>query len=150
MSLLRAREAVMRRFRPGLRQRGVTEQQWRILRALAAGAPLEVTALVSATCMLAPSVSRILPELEARHLVIRRRVEGDRRRVVVALAPDGLRMIARHGPDSEEVYDDIARRYGRARLARLFALLRELESVLDEPTASGPRAALRRRSAKSS
>ena len=35
MALLRAREAVMRRFRPGLRCHGVTEQQWRVLRALA-------------------------------------------------------------------------------------------------------------------
>ncbi len=35
MALLRAREAVMRRFRPGLRDHGVTEQQWRVLRALA-------------------------------------------------------------------------------------------------------------------
>src|SRR5208283_3623306 len=36
MSLLRAREAVMRHFRPSLRRHGLTEQQWRILRALAA------------------------------------------------------------------------------------------------------------------
>src|SRR6266849_5130597 len=35
MSLLRAREAVMRHFRPSLRDHGLTEQQWRILRALA-------------------------------------------------------------------------------------------------------------------
>ena len=35
MSLLRAREAVMRQFRPSLREHGLTEQQWRILRALA-------------------------------------------------------------------------------------------------------------------
>jgi len=36
MSLLRAREAVMRQFRPSLRRHDLTEQQWRILRALAA------------------------------------------------------------------------------------------------------------------
>ena len=36
MSLLRAREAVMRQFRPSLRSHGLTEQQWRILRALLA------------------------------------------------------------------------------------------------------------------
>ena len=36
MSLLRAREAVMRQFRPSLRNHGLTEQQWRILRALTA------------------------------------------------------------------------------------------------------------------
>ena len=45
MSLLRAREAVMRQFRPALRQHGLTEQQWRILRALAAVETIEATEL---------------------------------------------------------------------------------------------------------
>src|SRR5215475_8660907 len=69
MALLRAREAVMRRFRPALRAHGVTEQQWRILRALAHSGPLEVTALAEATFLLAPSLSRIVPDLEARGLI---------------------------------------------------------------------------------
>ena len=45
MSLLRAREAVMRQFRPSLRNHGLTEQQWRILRALTAVEAIEVTEL---------------------------------------------------------------------------------------------------------
>ena len=45
MSLLRAREAVMRHFRPSLRDHGLTEQQWRILRALASIDAIEVTEL---------------------------------------------------------------------------------------------------------
>src|ERR1700751_1542936 len=45
MLLLRAREAVMRQFRPSLRSHGLTEQQWRILRALAAIDAIEVTEL---------------------------------------------------------------------------------------------------------
>ena len=32
MMLMRAREGVMRRFRPHLRGHGLTDQQWRILR----------------------------------------------------------------------------------------------------------------------
>ncbi len=66
MALLRTREAVMRLFRPGLRSHGVTEQQWRILRALAHAGPMEVTELAEATFLLAPSLSRILPDLEKR------------------------------------------------------------------------------------
>src|SRR5579872_2236199 len=85
MSLLRTREAVMRRFRPGLRAHGVTEQQWRILRALAGQEPLEVKALAARTCLLAPSVSRILPDLEARDLIVRRPVATDLRRSAVTL-----------------------------------------------------------------
>src|SRR5438105_334324 len=34
MALLRAREAVMRHFRPSLQAAGLTEQQWRTMRAL--------------------------------------------------------------------------------------------------------------------
>jgi homoprotocatechuate degradation regulator HpaR len=134
MALLRAREAVMRRFRPGLRRRGVTEQQWRILRALAHSGPLEVTALAQATCLLAPSLSRILPDLEARGLVSRRQLDSDLRRALVALEPRGLKLIAAHAPDSEDIYDAIARSFGRERLEQLFTLLRELETTLDAET----------------
>ena len=66
MSLLRAREAVMRQFRPSLRNHGLTEQQWRILRALAAVETIEVTELARTAFLLGPSLSRILRDLEAR------------------------------------------------------------------------------------
>src|SRR6185312_6869734 len=75
MALLRTREAVMRLFRPGLRGRGVTEQQWRILRSLAHTGPMEVTELAEATCLLGPSLSRILPDMEKRQLVGRKQVD---------------------------------------------------------------------------
>ncbi len=65
MSLLRAREAVMRQFRPSLRSHGLTEQQWRILRALAAVDTIEVTELARMAFLLGPSLSRILRDLEA-------------------------------------------------------------------------------------
>ena len=52
MSLLRAREAVMRQFRPSLRNHGLTEQQWRILRALTAVDAIEVTELARVAFLL--------------------------------------------------------------------------------------------------
>jgi homoprotocatechuate degradation regulator HpaR len=139
MALLRARAAVMRRFRPGLRSRGVTEQQWRILRALAHSGPLEVTALAASTFLLAPSLSRILPELESRGYISRRQLDSDLRRAVVCLEPKGLQLIAAHAPDSEGVYDAIARSFGQERLEQLFKLLRELEETLAAETASAAR-----------
>src|SRR5437868_14462175 len=77
MSLLRAREAVMRQFRPSLRNHGLTEQQWRILRALTAVETIEVTELARTAFLLGPSLSRILRDLEARQLVERK--IGERR-----------------------------------------------------------------------
>jgi homoprotocatechuate degradation regulator HpaR len=122
----------MRRFRPGLRNHGVTEQQWRVLRALAHSGPLSITELANATCLLPPSLSRILPDLEARTLIRRKQADADLRRSVISLEPKGLRLIATHAPYSEEIYDGIEAHFGAARLAQLFELLRELESSLAE------------------
>jgi hypothetical protein len=47
MQLMRAREAVMRRFRPHLASHGFSEQQWRVLRALADAGELEIGALAA-------------------------------------------------------------------------------------------------------
>ena len=131
MALLRTREAVMCLFRPGLRSRGVTEQQWRILRALAHVGPMEVTELAEATFLLGPSLSRILPDMEKRQLVSRKQVDSDLRRSVVSLEPKGLRLISSHAPDSEKIYAQIAARFGVERVTQLFTLLQELQESLD-------------------
>jgi homoprotocatechuate degradation regulator HpaR len=130
--LLRAREAVMCLFRPGLRSHGVTEQQWRIMRALAHSGSMEVTELADATFLLGPSLSRILPDMEKRQLVSRKQVESDLRRSVVSLEPKGLRLIAAHAPDSERIYSEIARRFGDERMTQLFILLQELQESLED------------------
>jgi homoprotocatechuate degradation regulator HpaR len=126
MALLRAREAVMRRFRPGLRTHGVTEQQWRVLRALAGHAALEISELASVTCLLLPSLSRILPQLESRGLIARHPVPSDLRRANLVLTSAGLDLIATHAPESEAIYRAIEQRFGTERLAQLFELLHQL------------------------
>lgn len=145
MTLLRAREAVMSLFRPGLRKLGVTEQQWRILRALAHRGPLEVTELAEATFLLAPSLSRILPDLEKRELVSRRQLDTDLRRSVMSLEPKGLKLIAAHAPYSEEMYARIAKRFGTERIEQLIGLLQELEESLAEIPLRSPQPQRRRR-----
>jgi len=147
MALLRSRESVMRLFRPGLRKLGVTEQQWRILRALAHSGPMEVTDLAEATFLLPPSLSRILPDLEKRGLIVRRPVDTDLRRSVVTLDPKGLRLIAAHAPYSEEMYARIARRFGAERTGQLLRLLHELEASLDALSREQSAGTARRRSA---
>src|SRR5881628_1357128 len=93
MSLLRAREVVMRQFRPSLRNHGLTEQQWRILRALTTVDAIEVTELARVAFLLGPSLSRILRDLEARDLIERRTAEADLRRGVVSISPKGMKLI---------------------------------------------------------
>ena len=130
MSLLRAREAVMRQFRPSLRHHGLTEQQWRILRALTAVEAIEVTELAHVAFLLGPSLSRILRDLEARHLIERRIAKADLRRAVVSISAKGLKLIEAVAPSSEAIYAEMTKRYGARKLAELQDMLHSLESTL--------------------
>lgn len=130
MALLRTREAAMRHFRPSLRDHGLTEQQWRILRALTSVESIEVSELASATFLLGPSLSRILRDLEARQLIQRRSPKSDLRRGIVSIAPAGLALIDAVAPVSESIYADITRRYGAKKLDVLHGMLIELEEEL--------------------
>jgi homoprotocatechuate degradation regulator HpaR len=132
MSLLRAREAVMRHFRPSLRDHGLTEQQWRILRALASVDTIEVTELARVAFLLGPSLSRILRDLEARHLIDRRVVKADLRRGMVSISARGLKLIEAVAPSSEAIYAAMTKRYGARKLADLQDMLAALESRLSE------------------
>jgi homoprotocatechuate degradation regulator HpaR len=132
MSLLRAREAVMRHFRPSLRRHGLTEQQWRILRALASIDAIEVTELARVAFLLGPSLSRILRDLEKRHLIERRAAKADLRRGVVSISAKGLKLIEAVAPFSEAIYAAMTRRYGARKLTDLQDMLAELEQRLLE------------------
>ncbi|MDE2364772.1 MAG: homoprotocatechuate degradation operon regulator HpaR [Hyphomicrobiales bacterium] len=138
MSLLRAREAVMRHFRPELRRYGLTEQQWRVLRALMTQPGMEVAELAESTFLLGPSLSRILRDLEGMGYIARRLDEADHRRSIISLSPDGAALIERVSPDSEAIYAEITRRFGAQRLTDLQTMLRELEALLaDGPLIDG-------------
>src|SRR5215203_2391562 len=137
MSLLRAREAVMRQFRPSLRQHGLTEQQWRILRALTAVETIEVTELARVAFLLGPSLSRILRDLEARDLIERRTAKADLRRGEVSISSKGLKLIEAVAPTSEAIYAEITSRYGARKLAELQDMLAELERGLAEMEVAG-------------
>jgi homoprotocatechuate degradation regulator HpaR len=136
MSLLRAREAVMRQFRPSLRKHGLTEQQWRILRALAAIEAAEVTELARTAFLLGPSLSRILRDLEARDLIERKTAKADQRRSMVSISEKGVKLMASVAPFSEAIYAEITRRYGARKLSELQEMLGDLEQSLAELGAS--------------
>jgi homoprotocatechuate degradation regulator HpaR len=132
MSLLRAREAVMRQFRPSLRRHDLTEQQWRILRALTAVDAIEVTELARMAFLLGPSLSRILRDLEARHLIERKLAKADLRRAMVSISAKGLKLIEAVAPTSEMIYAEITKRYGARKLTELQDMLTALEASLSE------------------
>jgi homoprotocatechuate degradation regulator HpaR len=93
MMLMRGRESVMRFFRPSLRAHDITEQQWRVLRALAFAGDCEVTELARITFLHPPSLTRILRDMQSRKLVQRISGATDRRRSIVSITPQGRELI---------------------------------------------------------
>lgn len=130
MALLQAREAAMRLFRPMLGEHDLTEQQWRVLRALnATDEPIDAGALAHRTFLLAPSLSRILGNLEGRGLIWRTTAADDQRRSLIALSPAGRQLVHAVAPRSEALYTVIEDRFGTTRLERLLGELHELATL---------------------
>ncbi len=132
MELLKAREAAMSRFRPMLRQHGLTEQQWRVIRALAAYQKIDASDLARRSFLLSPSLTRILQFLERAQLIKRSSDANDQRRSVFALTNKGRRIYDEVGPDSEMLYAEIENKFGADKLETLYALLAEFYTALAE------------------
>ena len=60
MALLRAREAVMKKFLPSLRANNLSSQQWRVIRALREKDGQDLSELSARCFLLMPSLSHIL------------------------------------------------------------------------------------------
>ena len=138
MELLKARESAMARFRPMLRSYGLTEQQWRVIRALAEFDRIDASELAERSFLLAPSLSRILQYLEQEKLIRRKANSKDQRRQVVELTAKGRRLFDRVGPASEALYADIEKAFGIDRLEQLYEILADFYNSLerDQQTSS--------------
>ncbi|MBO6901220.1 MAG: homoprotocatechuate degradation operon regulator HpaR [Rhizobiaceae bacterium] len=130
IALLRAREAVMSRFRPMLAEHGVTEQQWRTLRVLYESGTIEATELAQRACVLPPSLTRIILALEERGLLTRSRHEKDGRRVLLDITAEGRALIAAVTPESAAIYKEMETRFGKAEIERLLDQLEKLVNAL--------------------
>ena len=126
MALLRAREVIMARFRPMLARHDITEQQWRVLRVLAEGGPLEATEVAHRASILPPSLTRIIKTMEDRRFITRKKVKGDGRRALLAISPAGMALIEALLPERVAIYEAIEQRYGAKQHERLLDLLENL------------------------
>jgi homoprotocatechuate degradation regulator HpaR len=130
MELLKAREAAMSRFRPMLRSHGLTEQQWRVIRALADFENIDASELARRSFLLAPSLTRILQHLENEGIVNRSSDARDQRRSVFVLTARGQRIFDTVAPDSESLYAGIEEEFGSDNLGRLYDLLAQFYQTL--------------------
>jgi homoprotocatechuate degradation regulator HpaR len=129
MALLRARESVMRQFRPMLEAHGVNEQQWRVLRVLAEVDALDASEVATRASILAPSLTRMIRTMEDKGLILRGRDDSDARRVMLSIAPAGMAVIRAASPESRRIYREIEATYGPDRMAQLVDLLNALSAL---------------------
>jgi len=129
MELLKAREAAMSRFRPMLREHGLTEQQWRTIRTLAAYDNIDASELARRSFLLSPSLTRILQFLECERLVQRSSDARDQRRSVFALTRKGVQIFSEVAADTERLYGDIEEEFGVNKLQQLYELLAEFTAL---------------------
>lgn len=132
MELMKAREAAMSRFRPLLRDHGLTEQQWRVIRALAEFGPIDAGELAQRSFLLAPSLTRILQFLDNESLIRRAADANDQRKTVVSLSTKGQLLFQRIAPASEQLYAQMEAAFGKDRLQALYELLAEFYTTLEQ------------------
>ncbi len=130
--LLHARESVIARFRPVLNAQGVTEQQWRVVRALLERGPLEQRQVGEVCRISSPSLAGVLARMDDLGLVKRERLEADQRRVKVSLTAKSRALAARLAPRIEVIYQGIEAHIGSEFIARFYATLDELIGLMGE------------------
>ncbi len=138
LKLLKARELVMRQFRPHLLAAKITDQQWRVLRALAEFSELDAGELSRMIVIKMPSLSRIMSDLERRGLVEKSISKTDRRLVNLKITDEGRALFAAISKISETHYRHIEKALGKADYRDLMARLDHLLIVLQSTEGEKP------------
>ncbi len=139
--LLQAREAVMTHTRPSLREHGLSDQQWRVLRVLGEHAHdptgIETGRVAREAYLLGPSLTGVLSRMERDGLIARERCPQDARRTVVRATALGLEKVRTLSQTIEAHYQWMEQQLGKAKLGQLYALLDEL-IALETPDIETP------------
>lgn len=126
LKLLKAREVTMGFFRPVLQEIPLTEQQWRIVRALSEHTELESKQLADLCCILSPSLTGIINRLEQQGYIKRRRSPDDQRRILISLTIKAKEMFKKVAPILEQRYQLITEQFDQQDLINLSQLLDKL------------------------
>lgn len=129
-ALIAAKEGVLAPMRPKLRENDITEPQWRVMRVLNDRGITDATGIAEVALLHAPSVTRILKELESRKLVVRASDPEDKRRAMAFLTPEGRDLLKIISKDVRRVMGEYFDRFGPERLERLLDELRALTAAI--------------------
>ena len=134
ISLLRAREATTRYFKPYIDCHDLTMPQWRVLRALAEEEGLDARTLSERCVILPPSLTRIFRSLTQRGLISQVGCD-DARRHRVMLTDAGRALFESVVRASEPDYERLSAAFGAERLDSLLNLLSELRDTVEDMNA---------------
>lgn len=125
LGLLRTADVVRLRLAGVLEPRGVTLQQYNVLRILRGAGTEGIPTLEIGARMIerAPGVTRLLDRLETKGLARRERSRADRRQVFCTITPAGLELLAALDRPIQAVDGDIAAKLSAAEQRQLIHLL---------------------------
>ena len=125
--LLEAREAVMVHTRPSLREHGLSDPQWRVLRVLGEHADeasgVETGRVAREAFLLGPSLTGVLTRMERDGLIERKRCPNDARRTVVRATAQGLAKVQALSQTIEAHYAWLGQELGKIKLKAMYELL---------------------------
>ncbi len=128
--LHRTREALAVHFRKIFVLHDLTDPQWRVLRILSQVDEIDVSNLARKSYLMRESLSRILRDLGARGLILRRVSNTDARRFFHSLTPKGRHLLEEVSPAFNPVYKEIEARFGVDRIEDLNKRLAELLAAI--------------------
>jgi DNA-binding MarR family transcriptional regulator len=131
VGLLRTTDRVRRSLAAVVEPRGITLQQYNVLRILRGSRPRGLPTLEIAARMVehAPGITRLLDRLKAKTLVLRERHARDRRRVMCRITPAGLRLLAGLDAGLQHADETTLGVLSRRELRRLIALLDRIRAA---------------------
>ena len=117
----------MAHTRPSLREHGLSDQQWRVLRVLGEhadeSAGIETGRVAQEAYLLGPSLTGVLSRMERDGLIQRQRCPQDARRTVVRATQTGLDKVQALSQTIEAHYAWMEQELGKTRLQALYDLL---------------------------
>lgn len=129
----------MAHTRPSLREHGLSDQQWRVLRVLGEHAQdasgVETGRVAKEAFLLGPSLTGVLTRMERDGLIERQRCPQDARRTVVRATSAGLAKVQTLSQTIEAHYVWMEQQLGESRLTALYELLDQVIAL--EVTESG-------------
>ena len=132
LGLYRTADLLQRTFAQIVEPRGISLQQYNVLRILCGAGKQGTPTLDIADRMIekTPGITRLLDKLEAKHLVRRERCRGDRRQVLCWITPHGLQLLADLDKPLTSAGEKVAQPLKSSELQTLIALMQKIRNHL--------------------